>query len=179
MEKSPTLELEQIKKFFPNHRICVVKVLLILINGIMLCNSCNLNKIKKKASLLLGKEVNPSSLYTRFIRFFKMKGTEGFVLGLLQLVLSMALGYIGDNSIIHCIAIDRTNWKLGKININILYIGFVLGNGRFIPIYFHLLDKKGNSSQQERIDLFEKFKAIFNTLVDFYFCHCRRPRIYW
>ena len=113
--------------------------------------------------------MNPASLYTRFIRFFKMKGAEGFVLGLLQLVLSMALGYIGDNSITHCIAIDRTNWKLGKININILYIGFVLGNGRFIPIYFHLLDKKGNSSQQERIDLFEKFKAIFNTLVDFTF----------
>lgn len=169
MEKSPTLELEQIKKYFPYHRICVVKVLLILINGIMLSNSCNLNKIKKKGSLLLGKVVNPASLYTRFIRFFKMKGIEGFVLGVLQLVLSMALGYIGDNSTIHCIAIDRTNWKLGKIDINILYIGFVLGNGRFIPLYFHLLGKKGNSSQQERIDLFEKFKVIFNTLVDFTF----------
>lgn len=49
MEKSPTLEFGQVKNFFPHHRKCVVKVLLILINGIMLANSCNLNKIKKKA----------------------------------------------------------------------------------------------------------------------------------
>ena len=34
------MELEQIKKYFSNHRICLVKVLLILINGIMLSNSC-------------------------------------------------------------------------------------------------------------------------------------------
>ncbi|MFK7978765.1 MAG: hypothetical protein AB8G86_02180, partial [Saprospiraceae bacterium] len=98
-----------------------------------------------------------------------MKGIEGFVLGLLQLVLNMALAFIGDSSTIHCIAIDRTNWKLGKININILYIGLVLENGRFIPLYFKLLAKKGNSSQQERMDLFEEFKTIFDTLVDFTF----------
>lgn len=108
-------------------------------------------------------------MYTRFIRFFKMKGIEGFVLGLLQLVLSMALSFIGDSSMIHCISIDRTNWKLGKININILYIGLVLENGRFIPLYFKLLAKRGNSSQEERIDLFEEFKTIFDTLVDFTF----------
>lgn len=169
MENSPTLEFEQIKKFFPLHRRCLVKVLLILINGIILSNSCNLNKIKKKGSILLGKAVNPASFYTRLIRFFKMKGIEGFVLGLLQLVLSMALPFMGDSSTIHCIAIDRTNWKLGKININILYIGLVLENGRFIPLYFKLLAKKGNSSQEERIDLFEQFKTIFDTLIDFTF----------
>lgn len=98
-----------------------------------------------------------------------MKGIEGFVLGLLQLVLSMALSFIGDSSTIHCIAIDRTNWKIGKININILYLGLVLENGRFIPLYFNLLAKRGNSSQQERMDLFEEFKTIFDTLVDFTF----------
>jgi len=169
MEKSPTLELEQIKQYFPYHRKCLLKVLLILINGILVSNSCNLNKIKKKGSIILGKAVKPASLYTRFIRFFKMNGIEGFVLGLLQLVLSMALAYMGDSSVTHCIAIDRTNWKLGKININILYIGLVLDNGRFIPLYFKLLDKRGNSSQAERIDLFDEFKTIFNTLIDFTF----------
>jgi hypothetical protein len=40
---------------------------------------------------------------------------------------------------------DRTNWQLGSININILMIGLVLENGRFIPIYFELLDKKGTA----------------------------------
>ena len=168
MKKVPTLEWEQIKQFFPNHRICLVKVFLLLIKGILLTNSCNLNKVKKKGSILLGEVTNVNSLYTRFIRFFKMKGIEGFILGVLHLALSMALPYIGDSAS-HCIAIDRTNWKLGKININILYIGLVLGNGYFIPLYFNLLFKRGNSSQAERIDLFNQFKTIFSALVGYSF----------
>lgn len=168
MKNVPTLELRKIKTFFPNHRICLVKILLILIRGILLTNSCNLNKIKKKASILLGKATKPATLYTRFIRFFKMKGIEGFVLGVLNLALSMALPFVGTCET-YCIAIDRTNWKIGKVNINILYIGLVLGNGYFIPLFFRLLDKKGNSSQAERIELFEQFKKIFNGFVDFSF----------
>lgn len=56
---------------------------------------------------------------------------------------------------------DRTIWQLGTININILMIRIVLDNGRFIPIYFELLDKKGNSNQEERIELLELMRTIF------------------
>lgn len=168
MKNGPTLELRKIKEFFPNHRICLVKVLLLLINGILLVNSCNLNKIKKKASLLLGKPTKSGTLYTRFIRFFKMKGIEGFTLGVLNLSLSMVLSFVGYSEI-YCIAIDRTNWKIGKTNINILYIGLVLGNRYFIPLFFRLLDKKGNSSQSERIALFKQFKSVFNGFANFSF----------
>lgn len=168
MKNVPTLELRKIKEFFPNHRICLVKILLILINGILLVNSCNLNKIKKKASILLGKLTKNETLYTRFIRFFKMKGIEGFILGVLNLALSMALPFVGYSDV-YCIAIDRTNWKIGKVNINILYIGLVLGNGYFIPLFFRLLDKRGNSSQAERIELFKQFKRVFNDFANFSF----------
>lgn len=168
MKNVPTLELRKIKIFFPNHRICSIKVFLILINGIVLVNSCNLNKIKKKASILLGKPTECETIYTRFIRFFKMKGIEGFILGVLNLSLSMALPFVGCSEV-YCIAIDRTNWKIGKVNINILYIGLVLGNGYFIPLFFSLLDKKGNSSQAERIDLFNQFKSVFNGFANFSF----------
>jgi hypothetical protein len=168
MKNVPTLELRKIKTFFPNHRICSIKVFLILINGIVLVNSCNLNKIKKKASILLGKPTECETIYTRFIRFFKMKGIEGFILGVLNLSLSMALPFVGCSEV-YCIAIDRTNWKIGKVNINILYIGLVLGNGYFIPLFFSLLDKKGNSSQAERIDLFNQFKSVFNGFANFSF----------
>jgi len=168
MKKATTLDRDQIKQYFPNHRICLVKVLLLLINGILLANSCNLNKIKKKGSILLGEVTNVNNLYIRFIRFFKMKSIDSFVLGVLHLALSMALPYIGQSTY-HCISIDRTNWKIGRVNINILYIGLVLGNGYFIPLYFRLLDKKGNSSQAERLELFDQFRSIFNTFTDFTF----------
>jgi len=168
MKKATTLDLSQIKAFLPNHRICLLKVLLLLVNGILLSNSCNLNKVKKKGSLIVGKQVNPQSTYTRFIRFFKMKGIAGFTVGVLQLVLSMALPYLG-NTQLHCLALDRTNWKLGKLNINILYVGLVLGNGYFIPLFFTLLNKRGNSSQAERITLFDTFTSVFNLLTNLSF----------
>ena len=159
------MDIAQVKKFFPKHRKCLVKVLLILVNCILQANSCNLNKAKKKGSIVLNKLTKAATLYTRFIRFFKMKGIEGFVIGIMQLVLSMALPYLGREPY-YCLSIDRTNWKLGKLHINILYIGLVLSNGYFIPVFFMLLDKQGNSNQAERIDLMEGFKQVFTLFSD-------------
>lgn len=56
------------------------------------------------------------------------------------------------------LSIDRTNWKFGKININILLVG-ISYNGTAIPLIWTLLDKRGNSSQQERIDLIQSLKS--------------------
>jgi hypothetical protein len=39
---------------------------------------------------------------------------------------------------------DRTNWKFGKVNINYLVLG-VAYKGMAIPLFWDLLDKKGNS----------------------------------
>ena len=55
---------------------------------------------------------------------------------------------------------DRTNWQWGKSNINILMLGIVF-KGIAIPIYWVLLDKKGNSDTSERIDLIQKWVARF------------------
>jgi Transposase DDE domain len=58
------------------------------------------------------------------------------------------------------VSIDRTNWKFGKTNINILCltVGY---KGVGVPILFELLDKKGNSNAGERIELLDKFIALF------------------
>jgi hypothetical protein len=58
------------------------------------------------------------------------------------------------------ISIDRTNWQFGQHNINVLTLT-VYSHGVGIPLLFELLDKKGNSNQQERIDLLAKFVALF------------------
>ena len=50
------------------------------------------------------------------------------------------------------LSVDRTNWKFGKRDINILLIG-ISHRGTAIPLTWKMLDKRGNSSQQERIDL--------------------------
>ncbi len=48
--------------------------------------------------------------------------------------------------------IDRTNWQFGQSKINILCIS-ILCDGYSVPIAWRLLDKKGNSRQDERIKL--------------------------
>ncbi len=58
------------------------------------------------------------------------------------------------------LSIDRTNWKFGSQDINFLVLT-VYYKGVGIPILFHLLDKKGNSNHQERIDILGEFIEIF------------------
>lgn len=57
---------------------------------------------------------------------------------------------------------DRTNWKFGKKHINILYLA-VSRNRIAIPLFFKFLkDKKlGNSSQEDRIELMNRFIKTF------------------
>ena len=55
---------------------------------------------------------------------------------------------------------DRTNWKFGEVNINILMIGISYKNVA-IPLLFKMLDKQGNSHTEERIALMEKFISWF------------------
>jgi len=53
------------------------------------------------------------------------------------------------------LSMDRTNWKFGHTNINILIIG-ISWRGTAIPLVWTLLDKQGQSNQRERIELFEQ-----------------------
>lgn len=60
------------------------------------------------------------------------------------------------------LSIDRTNWKFGKHNINILLIG-ISYKGTAIPLIWSMLDKRGNSSQAERITLMNELLSILTT----------------
>jgi hypothetical protein len=66
---------------------------------------------------------------------------------------------------------DRTNWRWGKKDINILMLA-VAYKGAAIPIYWMLLNKKSNSSTLERKVLVNRFikqfgkKHILGLLVD-------------
>lgn len=54
------------------------------------------------------------------------------------------------------LVMDRTNWKLGQKNINILMLGISYRNVA-IPLMFRMLDKSGNSNTDERIALVKDF----------------------
>lgn len=58
------------------------------------------------------------------------------------------------------LVMDRTNWKFGQKNINILMLGVSYRNIA-IPLMFRMLDKQGNSSTAERISLMRDFMDWF------------------
>ena len=63
----------------------------------------------------------------------------------------------------YILAMDRTNWQLGSIHINILFLAIVY-NGTAFPILWCTLKqdkKRGNSNTSERIELIELFIKIF------------------
>jgi len=60
----------------------------------------------------------------------------------------------------YSIAIDRTNWKFGQTNINILVLAIVY-KGVAFPILFKLIPKRGNSHTKERIEIVNRFIRLF------------------
>ncbi len=60
------------------------------------------------------------------------------------------------------LSIDRSNWKFGRKNINILMLS-LCHKGMGIPILWTVLkDKRGNSSIKERMELLERFFRIID-----------------
>jgi hypothetical protein len=106
-------------------------------------------------SLAFSGKAKAASSYKRLQRFFRH--FEWDELSLVEVLLSIL--QIPEP---WGISIDRTNWKFGKTNINILMLGVVY-QGVAIPLLWSLLDKQGNSHTDERIDLLERFLEHFGT----------------
>lgn len=60
----------------------------------------------------------------------------------------------------YTLSMDRTNWKFGELNINILVLA-VCYDGMAFPILFTMLPKRGNSNTQERIEIMDRFIELF------------------
>lgn len=58
------------------------------------------------------------------------------------------------------LSVDRTTWEFGAITINILMLG-VVHQGVAFPLFWQLLDKRGNSNTQERFELLVTVLSLF------------------
>jgi hypothetical protein len=100
----------------------------------------------------LSKVINPSverlSNFKRIQRF--MKSFTFCQQAYIQLVWSL---FVGKRQWV-ALSMDRTNWKFGESNINILMLG-ISYKGTAIPLIWKLLDKRGNSNTEERIELLD------------------------
>ncbi len=94
------------------------------------------------------------SKYKRIQRFFRAFPVEFPAISklIVQLLPIRELQWI--------LTLDRTNWKLGRLNINLLFLG-IAHRGIAFPIIWITFSKAGNSNTDERIHLMERFLRIF------------------
>lgn len=67
------------------------------------------------------------------------------------------------------LTMDRTNWQIGAVDINILMLAIVY-KGVAIPLFWKLLDKKGNSNTAERIAIMGEYLKVFELETISYLC---------
>ncbi len=105
-------------------------------------------------SLDLNAEAKPESNYRRIQRFFKDFAVDSLIIArLMLLLLPTREAFV--------VVMDRTNWRFGKLDINILMLA-IAHNGIAFPVVWTLMPKAGNSNTQERIELMERLLQVVN-----------------
>ncbi len=104
-----------------------------------------------RLSLSFQGKAQAESHYRRLKRFFSEVNLDEAVIARLILNFLPSAPYI--------VCVDRTNWKFGKANINILVIA-IAHRGIAFPIVWSFLEKQANSSTEERIDLLKRFLEL-------------------
>ena len=129
-----------------------VKLICLFITALCKTKTINYDRIASAFDT----KADKNSSYRRIQRFmrdfdFPMKVVSVLIFNILP---------FKDNLVL---VLDRTNWKFGEHNINILMLGVSYKNVAF-PLMFKMLDKKGNSDTEERIDLLRKYIEWFGKL---------------
>ena len=147
--KSGELQINELRTILNEHfhwhkarLACFVGMLLAL----MAVNTVNLTQL----ALSFPSRALIPSRYRRLQRFFRhhwldYNDVARFIMKL--------FGFTAKN---YYLSLDRTNWKWGSININLLVLAVVY-RGAAIPVYWLPLNKRGNSSSRERIALMKRF----------------------
>ncbi len=122
-----------------------------LIIGLVNARTVNLSHL---ASQCYG-EAQVASSYRRLQRFFQYVTLEGDWLAQAVVKLLKLKGPF-------VLCLDRTNWQIGRKDVNILMLA--LATRRFrIPLLWTVLDKPGASNQAERIALMRRYLALFGS----------------
>jgi hypothetical protein len=120
-----------------------------LIIGVLVARTVNLSHLASQCD----SAAQVDSSYRRLQRFFQFVTLEGDWLALAVVKLLKLKGP-------WVLCLDRTNWKIGRRDVNILMLAIATRRFR-IPLMWQILEKGGSSNQGERIRLLERYLALF------------------
>jgi len=135
--------------FKDNFNLARLKLICLFIEALCKVKTVNYDRLASA----FASEADKNSSYRRIQRF--MSGFEFSMEIVARLIFKLL-----PNQEKRTLIIDRTNWKFGKANINIFMLGISYKNVAF-PLMFKILDKRGNSSCVERIELIRKYIDYF------------------
>ncbi len=144
-------DISKIKMFFPAFSKSRVKTFTEIVTAVIQVRSTSLYKCKDKMKQVSQtKKTQAGSHYKKLVRFFALSGMEKFCDCLFMFLFQLTGG---DSNLL---VMDRSNWKRGKKNINLLTMG-ILWHDCFIPLVWKQLNKRGNSNFSERKSLMQRF----------------------
>ena len=126
-----------------------LETLAFLLVGMVSARTVNLSHLSSQ----FPGNVQVASSYRRLQRFFQHVQLSADWSGPLVVKL---LGLSGP----WLLCLDRTNWKIGQKDINILMLAVVTRRFR-IPLLWTVLDKAGTSNSEERMALMRRYLALF------------------
>jgi hypothetical protein len=122
----------------------------VLVVGVLLSRTVNLSHL----ACLFPTRAAIASNYRRLQRFF-----EQVILDASQLA-RVIVRIAGLGSGPWLLALDRTCWKFGRHDINILMLA-IIHNGIAIPVMWDVLGRAGTSTTAQRSALLSRFCAVF------------------
>ena len=127
-----------------------LETLCLLVLGMISARTVNLTHIAAERSA----PARVASTYRRLQRFFQqVLLPEDWCVGIV-------LGLIGNPKRWY-LCMDRTNWKIGKSDVNILVLAAVTERYR-VPLMWTFLGHSGNSTTKQRIALMQRYLALFD-----------------
>ena len=127
-----------------------LETLCMLLLGMISARTVNLTHIatERPARALV------ASTYRRLQRFFQhVVLPEDWTVGLVIALIGRPERWY--------LCLDRTNWKIGKTDVNLLVLAVVTRRFR-VPLMWTLLSHPGNSTTAQRIDLMRRYLARFD-----------------
>ncbi|MGY6697793.1 MAG: hypothetical protein ACXIUW_17450 [Roseinatronobacter sp.] len=127
-----------------------METLCLLVLGVISARTVNLTHIAAERPT----HARVASTYRRLQRFFQQVALPE------DWSVSIVMSLIGNPDRWY-LCLDRTNWKIGQANVNVLVLAVVTERYR-APLMWTFLDHLGNSTTRQRIALMERFLARFD-----------------
>jgi len=150
MSANPTNALQEKLRSFLSLRKSRLETFCALVLGVLISRTVNLSHLAS----LIPNRAQVNSNYRRLQRFLEQVSLDFEAIARFMITCS------GLEQGAWHLTMDRTNWKLGRRDVNILMLG-IAHRGVAIPLLWSMLDKRGNSNTCERIAILKRFLDLF------------------